>query len=199
MDDFIILARTKKKLEERTIRFLKIAEKHQLCFKQSKCDFDMEEISILGVVVEKKQVKMEQEKVKAVKEWKTLTRIKDVESFLGFANFYQCFIQNFCHTAKPLNELKSKKNWKWEDEHQKAFDELKEKITSQPVLSLLRREGKFRVETNASGHAIGGVLFQEQDGKWKPIAFLSRTMQPAEQNYEIYDKELLAIVEALAK
>ena len=199
MDDFIILARTKKKLEERTIRFLKIAEKHQLCFKQSKCDFDMEEISILGVVVEKKQVKMEQEKVKAVKEWKTLTRIKDVESFLGFANFYQCFIQNFSHTAKPLNELKSKKNWKWEDEHQKAFDELKEKITSQPVLSLLRREGKFRVETNASGHAIGGVLFQEQDGKWKPIAFLSRTMQPAEQNYEIYDKELLAIVEALAK
>ena len=159
----------------------------------------MEEISILGVVVEKKQVKMEQEKVKAVKEWKTLTRIKDVESFLGFANFYQCFIQNFSHTAKPLNELKSKKNWKWEDEHQKAFDELKEKITSQPVLSLLRREGKFRVETNASGHAIGGVLFQEQDGKWKPIAFLSRTMQPAEQNYEIYDKELLAIVEALAK
>ena len=199
MDDFIILARTKKKLEERTIRFLKIAEKHQLCFKQSKCDFDMEEISILGVVVEKKQVKMEQEKVKAVKEWKTLTRIKNVESFLGFANFYQCFIQNFSHTAKPLNELKSKKNWKWEDEYQKAFDELKEKITSQPVLSLLRREGKFRVETNASGHAIGGVLFQEQDGKWKPIAFLSRTMQPAEQNYEIYDKELLAIVEALAK
>ena len=176
MDDFIILARTKKKLEERTIRFLKIAEKHQLCFKQSKCDFDMEEISILGVVVEKKQVKMEQEKVKAVKEWKTLTRIKDVESFLGFANFYQCFIQNFSHTAKPLNELKSKKNWKWEDEHQKAFDELKEKITSQPVLSLLRREGKFRVETNASGHAIGGVLSQEQNGKWKPIAFLSRMM-----------------------
>ena len=199
MDDFVILARTKKKLEERTIRFLKIAEKHQLCFKQSKCDFDMEEIFILGVVVEKGQVKMEQEKVKAVKEWKTPTRIKDVESFLRFTNFYQCFIQNFSHTAKPLNELKSKKDWKWEDEHQKAFDELKEKITSQPVLSLLRREGKFRVETDASGHAIGGILSQEQDGKWKPIAFSSRTMQPAEQNYEIYDKELLAIVEALAK
>ena len=120
-------------------------------------------------------------------------------SFLGFANFYQCFIQNFSHTAKPLNELKSKKNWKWEDEHQKAFDELKEKITSQLVLSSLRREGKFRVETDASGHAIGGVLSQEQDGKWEPIAFSSRTMQPAERNYEIYDKELLAIVEALAK
>ena len=70
---------------------------------------------------------------------------------------------------------------------------------SQPALVLPRREGKFRVETDISGHAIGGVLSQEQEGKWKPIAFLSRTMQPAEQNYEIYDKELLAIVEALTK
>ena len=89
--------------------------------------------------------------------------------------------------------------WKWEKEHQEAFEELKEKITSQLVLALPKREGKFRVETDMSGHAIGGVLSQEQEGKWKPIAFLSRTMQPAEQNYEIYDKELLAIVEALAK
>ena len=77
----------------------------------------MEEISILGVVVGKGQVKMEQEKVKAVKEWKIPTRIKDVESFLRFANFYRCFIQNFSYTAKPLNELKGKKDWKWKDEH----------------------------------------------------------------------------------
>ena len=63
------------------------------------------------------------------------------------------------------------------------FEKLKEEIMSQPVLLLSRREGKFRVETDMSGHAIGGVLFQEQDGKWKPIAFLSRTMQPAERNY----------------
>jgi len=80
-----------------------------------------------------------------------------------------------------------------------VFEELKEKITSQPVLALSRREGKFRVEMDASGHAIGRVLSQEQERKWKPIAFLSRTMQLAEQNYEIYNKELLAIVEALAK
>ena len=70
---------------------------------------------------------------------------------------------------------------------------------SQPVLLLSRREGKFRVKTDTSEHAIGRVLFQEQDGKWKLIAFLSRTMQLAERNYEIYDKELLAIVKALTK
>ena len=159
----------------------------------------MKEIPILGVIVGRGQVKMEQEKIKAVKEWKTPTKIKDVESFLGFENFYWRFIHNFSHTARPLNELKGKKEWKWEKEHQEAFEELKEKITSQPVLSLPRREGKFRIETDASGHAIGGVLSQEQDGKWRPIAFLSRTMQTAEQNYKIYDKELLAIVEALVK
>jgi len=180
MDDFVIPARTIEELEERTIWFLKIAEKHNLCFKRSKCDFNMEEIPILGVIVGRGQVKMEQEKIKAVKEWKTPTKIKDVESFLGFANFYQRFIHNFSHTARPLNELKSKKEWKWEKEHQEAFEELKEKITSQPVLSLPKREGKFRVETNALGHAIGGVLSQEQDGKWRPIAFLSRTIQAAE-------------------
>jgi len=98
-----------------------------------------------------------------------------------------------------LNKLKGKKEWKWEEECQKAFEELKEKITSQLVLSLPRREEKFRMEMDASRHTIGEVLSQEQDVKWKPIVFLSRTMQPAERNYEIYDKKLLAIVEALTK
>jgi len=89
MDDFVIPAKTMEELKERTIRFLKITEKHNLYFKRSKCDFNMEEIPILKVIVEKGQVKIEQEKIKAVKEWKTPTKVKDVESFLGFADFYQ--------------------------------------------------------------------------------------------------------------
>ena len=88
MDNFVILVKTIEELEERTIQFLKIAEKHNLCFKQSKYDFNMEEISILGVIVGKGQIKMEQEKIKVVKEWKTPTKVKDIESFLGFTNFY---------------------------------------------------------------------------------------------------------------
>ena len=88
MDNFVILAKTTEELEERMIRFLKIAEKHNLYFKRSKCNFNMEEIPILGVIIGKGQVKMEQEKIKAVKEWKTPTKIKDMESFLRFANFY---------------------------------------------------------------------------------------------------------------
>jgi len=111
MDDFIILAKTMKELEEQTIRFLKIAEKHNLCFKRLKCDFNIEEIPILGVIVGKGQVKIEQEKIKVVKEWKTPMKVKDIESFLGFVNFYRRFIQNFSHMAKLLNELKEKKEW----------------------------------------------------------------------------------------
>ena len=176
MDNFIMPAKTMKELEERMVRFLKIAEKHNLCFKRSKYDFNIEEIPILEVIIGKEQVKMEQEKIKTVKEWKTPAKVKDVESFLGFANFYQQFIQNFSYTAKLLNKLKDKKDWKWKEEHQKVFEELKKKITSQPVLSLPRKEGKFRVEMDTSGHAIGRVLSKEQNRKWKPIAFLSRIM-----------------------
>ena len=103
----------------------------------------MEEISILRVVIERGQVQIKTDKVKAVKKWKTPTKIKEVESFLGFANFYRQFIKNFSHMARPLNELKSKKEWKWGEEQQEAFEELKKKITSQLVLALLKREGKF--------------------------------------------------------
>ena len=93
-----------------------------------------------------------------VKKWKTPTKIKEVESFLGFVSFYRHLIKNFSHMAKPLYKLQSKKEWKQDKEYQKVFKELKNKITSQPVLALFRREGKFRVETNILEHAIKGVL-----------------------------------------
>jgi len=111
MDNFVIPAKTKKELENRTIWFLKMAKKHNLCFKRWKCNFDTEKIPILGVVVRWGEVLMEN-KTKTVKKWKTPINIKEVESFLEFANFYRCFIKNFSHIVKPLNELKCKKDWK---------------------------------------------------------------------------------------
>ena len=102
MDDFVIPAKTMKELKEKTIQFLKVAEKHNLCFKWSKYNFNIEKIPILGVIVGKGQVKIEQEKIKTIKEWKIPTKVKNVESFLGFTNFYS-------YMAKLLNELKGKK------------------------------------------------------------------------------------------
>ena len=81
--------------------------------------------------------------------------------------------------VKPLNELKEKKEQTQDNEYQKAFEELKDRITSQPVLTILKREGKFRVETDTLGHGIKVVLSQEQKEKWKTIVFLSKTIQPA--------------------
>ena len=89
MNNFVISAKTKKKLEEQTTWFLKIVEKYNLCFKWLKCDFDTKEISILGVAIEWEKVQMENNKVKVVTEWKTPTKIKEVRSFLGFIDFYQ--------------------------------------------------------------------------------------------------------------
>ena len=91
---------------------MKIIEKHNIYFKQLKCSFDIEEILILEVVVGWGEVQMENDKVKTVKKWKIPTKIKEVESFLGFANFYWRFIKNFSYMAKPLNEPKGKKKWK---------------------------------------------------------------------------------------
>ena len=102
IDDFVILAKTMKKLEEWMICFFKIVKEHNLYFNQSKCNFNIEELPILGIVVGRGQVQMKNDKVKAVKEWKTSTKIKEVESFLGFANFYRQFIKNFSHMLWQL-------------------------------------------------------------------------------------------------
>jgi len=112
INDFVIPVETIEKLEKHTIRFLKIAEKHNLYFKRSKCDFNATEIPILGVWVGNRKVQIEEEKVKAIKEWKTPTKVKNVESFLGFANFYRWFIKDFSHIVVPLNQLKGKEEWK---------------------------------------------------------------------------------------
>lgn len=197
MDDFAIPGDTKEQLAERTVRFLERAAEYNLCFKRSKCVFDATEIPLLGVRVGGGKIQMEEEKVAAVRNWPQPKNVKGIERFIGFANYYRRFIKDFSKIAAPLNKLKGKHEWEWGEEQETAFEILKRRITEEPVLHLPQDNGQFRVEVDACGYAVGGVLSQEQEGKWHPIAFLSHAMSPAEKNYEIYDKELLAIITAL--
>jgi hypothetical protein len=142
---------------------------------------------------------MDPVKIAGIKNWPIPTKVKDVRSFLGFCNFYRPFIRGFAHLARPLNELTRKDTeWSWETRHQDVFDELKTRVTTEPVLAHPILTDPFKLEVDAPGFAMGAVLLQKKvDGKKHPIAYYSKTLSTAEQNYDVYDLELLAIVNAL--
>ena len=144
---------------------------------------------------------MDEGKVKAIMDWPTPKKVKDIQTFIGFANFYHQFIEDFSGIVKPMTSLLRKDaTWKWSDAEENAFQELKRRITTAPVLIMPDMSKQFIVEADASDFAIGAILSQEQlDGKWKLVAFLSHTLNPIERNYEVYDKELLAVMTALTK
>ncbi|KAF8751795.1 hypothetical protein RHS01_08401 [Rhizoctonia solani] len=124
------------------------------------------------------------------------TKVKEVQSFLGFANFLRRFVANFSHMARPLHNLVKKDTvWKWETKEQEAFQGLKDAITNAPVLCHADPSKPYFLETDASGAALGSILSQRQeDGRLHPLGFLSESFKGAEQNYNTHNKELLAII-----
>src|SRR5579859_977786 len=142
---------------------------------------------------------MDPAKVAGVADWPTLKSKKEVQQFLGFVNFYRRFIQDFSHHARPLFDLTGNGTWKWGREQQEAFEELRTKVVSSPVLSQPNDDMPYRVEADSSDFATGAVLSQqsESDGKWHPVAFQSKSLNAVERNYEIHDKEMLAIIRSL--
>jgi hypothetical protein len=161
---------------------LRVAEQHDLYFKLSKCTFHASSIDYLGVIIEKGMTCMDPVKIAGIKNWPTPTKVKDVRSFLGFCNFYCPFIRGFAHLARPLNKLTWKDaEWSWEEQQQKAFDELKKRVTMEPVLAHPILTDLFKLEVDASGFAMGAVLLQKkEDGKKHPIAYYSKPS--AQQN-----------------
>ena len=198
MDDILVFAPTKEELRERTKRVLNILCDNDLYCKPEKCAFEKQEIEYLGLIIRPDHVEMDPVKLDGVAQWPTPTKTNHVEQFLGFANFYRRFIPGYADIARPLDALKGKAPWTWGDEHQHAFDTLKEQFCKRPVLLMPNRYNKFFLETDASNRATGAVLRQHDvNGDLKPCGYISQALNPAERNYDIYDKELLAIIRAL--
>ena len=137
-------------------------------------------------------------KTNAIKEWKPPASLKEVQSLIAFANFYHQLIKDFAMLASPLTAL-TKKNvaFKWETPEQRLFESIKKVFSTAPILQHFDLEKECVVETDTSDYVSGAVLSQpDHEGVLHPVAFLSHHHQPAEYNYKIYDKELLAIVYA---
>ena len=173
--------------------------KNGLFANAKKCEFHVETIEYVGYIVSTAGLSMDPIKVKTVLEWPVPKSVRDVQSFLGFVNFYRRFIRDFAKISKPLTSLTKKDtSFEFSSPCLKAFSQLKERFTSAPVLAHYHPERTTIVETDASDYAVAAILSQvdPMDTLLHPIAFYSRSMSSPELNYEIYDKELLAIFAA---
>lgn len=201
LDDILVF--TSGSLHEHREHVQKVLQRLQdagLQLDIDKCEFETQSTKYLGFIIEAgKGIRMDPEKVKAIMDWEVPRSVKGVRSFLGFANFYRRFIRDFSEIAAPLTDLTKKdKAFMWTDDADKAFQKLKELFTTAPILVQFDPDRETVVEADSSGWATGGVLSQYgNDGMLRPCAYFSRKNTPAECNYEIHDKELLAIISCL--
>lgn len=212
MDDICIYSDTAEEHAERVRQVLDRLRTYGLYCKLSKCEFSVSEISFLGYVIGVEGVSMDPRKVQTILDWPVPESYRDIQVFLGFANFYRRFITHYSRVAKDITDLllgmeKGRKTgpFVWTDSAQHAFSRLKELFTTAPILQHYDPSRRTRVETDASGFALSGVLSQflevadewgSMRGAWHPIAFWSRKLTATEKNYSTSDAELLAIVEA---
>jgi len=166
IDDVIVGTETEEGHDELVAEVIKRLEENDLYVKPEKCKWKVREVDFLGVVIGPEGIKMEKEKVKGVLEWLTPKCVKDIQKFLGLANYYHWFIEGFATVARPLHDLvKKDKKWDWAEREEKAFRELKERFTKEPVLAAPDIDKKMRMEVDASDYAMGGVLSMEcKDG-----------------------------------
>ena len=199
MDDILIFTETLEEHRRMVKKVLEVLAKNKLFLKAEKCSFEQTQVEYLGLLISAGKIEMDPIKIEGVSKWPTPSNVKEVQSFLGFVNFYRRFIQDFSDIAKPLHDLTRKDvAWTWTDSCQKAFDSLKNAITSSPILIFPDDNKPYKLEADSSDYASGAVLSQEgEDGKWHPVAFLSKSLNAVERNYDIHDKELLAIIRAL--
>ena len=136
IDDVIVGTESEKGHDKLVVEVIKRLKENDLYVKSEKCKWKVKEVGFLGVVIGPEGIKIEEEKVKGVLEWPTSKSVKDVQKFLGLANYYHQFIEGFATVARPLHNLvKKNKKWEWTEKEKKAFKELKERFIKEPVLA----------------------------------------------------------------
>ncbi|MBW0529377.1 hypothetical protein O181_069092 [Austropuccinia psidii MF-1] len=198
LDDIMVFSSSEEEHVKHVASVLQRLTDNNLFAKASKCVFHASSVEYLGYVVSSDGLKMDSSKVQQILNWPQPKKINALQSFLGFANFYRCFIKNYSKKITSLTSLLKKDSpFIFNEEALSQFQSLKEAFTTAPILSHFNPSLPTIVETDASHYALGAVLSQVNDSGKHPIAFDSRKLLPAELNYEIHDKELLGIVWAL--
>ncbi len=183
MDDIGIATRTNLDDHRRAVSdILHIAQLHDLYFKLEKCLFHSSSMDYLGVILEKGVTRMDPAKIAGVDMWPVPKNATEVQKALGFFNFYCPFIKDFAFIARPLHKLTRKDHeWHWGTEEQEAFDALRKRVTTEPVLAHANLDDQFELEVDALGYAVGAVLLQrKEDGKKHPIGYYSATLNEAQ-------------------
>ncbi len=200
LDDILIFSRSFEEHEGHVSAVPQRLLNNHLYVKPEKCEFHVTHAQFLGFIITPGHVEMDPKKVEAVLKWPTPTTVKEVQRFIGFANFYRRFIKNFRSVAAPLTALTKGGVAKicWSSEAEGAFRDLKRRLTSAPILSVPDPERPFVVEVDASDVGVGAILSQRgEDCRMHPCAFMSRRLSEAERNYHVGDRELLAVKLAL--
>jgi len=200
LDNILIFTKTEEEHAQVVRQVLQVLKENKLFLRLEKCEFYKQWIKYLGLVISENKVSMDPVKVAGVREWPTLENKTDVQAFLGFMNFYWRFIQDFSAKARPLFDLtRSEQVWTWSRKEQVAFEDLRTAVTTAPVLVSPQESDPFWIEADSSDFATEVVLSQQSttDRKWHPVAFYSKSLSSMERNYEIHDKEMLAIIHAL--
>src|ERR1700738_2166443 len=199
LNDVLIYSETTSEHKRHVRMVLEKLRQAGLYAKPEKCQFSVQEVAFLGYLISPHGVRMNLKKVEAVTSWLTPQSQHDIQVFLKFANFYQKFINEYSRVVTPLTALLKKDvTFRWSLEAQKAFWTLKKAFTTAPILHHFDCTRLAILEADASNEALGGTVSQYDDnGVLHPCAFHSRKFTPAERNYEIYDKEMLTIVECM--
>jgi hypothetical protein len=197
LDDILIFSRTEDEHEQHVRAVLRRLRERKLYAKLSKCEFFQKEVEFLGHRIGADGLRVSPDKISAVKDWPVPSSVTEVRSFLGLANFYRRFVNGYSRLALPMSELtKETVTFRWEKEHQSAFDEIKAALCSSPVLVIPDQSKQFVLNCDACKYAIGAVLQQDHGKGLQPVAYFSAKMNDAERNYDVREKEFMAIYRA---